>query len=460
MFSSSSSGSVAVNITPENSVLAVSAFDLNLLGGLFPVSGPLLYGQPVALDIQVAGKSGTGAPTGSVTVTDGATILTTVPLAETGHAFVEVDNQPATTGMLVGEHALTVSYSGDNSFNPAVSAPVKLRVIKKTGVSIVTPVPGTITAGAPEKLILVVGGGGLTAFGPGVKGPTGTVQVFDNGKAISGHIPLLFNGPEGPGASQAEFTAPALASGTHSLTLHYSGDANYSPINSSPFTFPALVTVNPTKLAIPQINLRQLPSTISLGQTVNYVGTVRPATANGPIPTGTVSVVSRNGQVFDGPVALTNGNATLIVSFAAANQFEVALSYSGDKTYSPFSSPIMTTQVNRGRPTVTLKAASATVPSRGQTSVTVNVVGAPNNPIISQNHAAIPSGTVQFFDSVNGGPVQPLGHAEFLTIGDGGNPIFTLPTVLPLGSNVITVEYSGDLNWLSGISKEVTVTVK
>jgi Bacterial Ig-like domain (group 3) len=187
---------------------------------------------------------------------------------------------------------------------------------------------------------------------------------------------------------------------------------------------------------------------------------VRPAKASGPTPTGTVSLVSRNGQVFDGPVALTNGNATLIVSFAAANQFEVALNYSGDTNYSPFTSSVLTTQVNRGTPTVTLKAASGIVPPHTQTSLTVNVVGAPNDPIISQNPAARPSGTVQFFDSVDGGGARPLGPAEFLTTGNGGNPIFTLPTVLPLGNNVITVKYSGDVNWLSEISNEVTVTVK
>lgn len=460
MFSSSSSGSVAVNITPENSVVNVSAFEINLAGFLVPVFGPLLYGQPTALEIQVAGKSGTGAPTGSVTVADGGTTLATVPLAESGHTFVEVDNQPVGTGMLVGHHMLTVSYDGDNSFKPAFSAPVKLRVIKKTGVSIITPVPGTITAGAPEKLILLVGGGGLTAFGAGVEAPSGTVQVFDNGKAISGHIPLVFNGPEGQGASQAIFATQSLAAGGHNLSLNYSGDSNYNSIDSFPFAFGAFVQVNPAKLAIPQIKLEQLPSTISLGQTVNYVAMVRPAKAGQPMPTGKVSVVSRNGEVFDGPVVLTNGNASLVVSFAAANQFEVALSYSGDKNYSPFSSAVMTTQVNRGTPTVTLNAASGVVPANTQTSLTVNVVGAPNNPIISQNKNATPSGTVQFFDSVNGAPAQPLGSPEFLTIGNGGNPIFTLPIVLPPGTNVITVQYSGDTNWLPITSKAVAVTVK
>ena len=458
MFSSSSSGSVAVNITPENSKLTVAAFDINLAGGLFPVSGPLLYGQPTILDVQVAGLSGAGAPTGTVTVADGATVLTTVPLAQTGRTFVEVDGLPAATGMQVGHHSFRVSYSGDNSFNPAISAPIKIRVIRKTPVTFIDPVPGTVTAGAPETMVLGVGGAGFTEFGAGVENPSGTVQVFDNGKAISDQIPLVFQGPQGPGASQALFTVSSLSPGTHNLKLHYSGDANYNPVGSNLFAIPATVTVNPAQGAVPQIILQQSPSVISLGQTVNYVATVRPAQQGGPMPTGNVSIVSKNGGVFDGPVALINGNATLIVTYAAANQFEVALSYSGDTKYSPFTSSIISTQVNPGTPTVTLTAASGMVAANTQTSLTVSVVGAPNNPILGPN--GTPTGSVQFFDSVNGGAAQPLGSQEFLTIGNGGNPTYTLPVVLPSGTNVITVQYLGDLNWASGTSNPVTVTVQ
>ena len=460
MFSSSNSASVPVNITPENSVLTVTAFDVNLAGGLFPVSGPLLYGQPAILEVQVAGKSGTGAPTGTVTVTEGAATVATTSLAESGHTFVEVDNQPSGTGMLVGQHTFKVSYNGDNSFRPGFSAPVNLSVIKKTGVTIIKPVPGTITERAPEKLLLLVGGAGFTFFGPGIEGPSGTVRVFDNGKAISAPIPLVFNGPEGSGASQAELTVPSFSRGTHNLILEYSGDANYNQITSFPFTEGATVIVNPATLAVPQVSVHQSPSTISLGQTVNYVGTVKPAKANRPIPTGTVSVVAENGGVLAGPVALTNDNATVVLSFAAASEFEVALSYSGDQNYSPFSSAVLTTEVNRGKPTVALKPASAVVTAGTQTSLTVNVIGAPNNPIISLNPNATPSGTVQFFDSLNGGAAQPLGPAEFLTIGNGGTPIFTLPVVLSPGTNVITVSYSGDLNWLPLTSAQAVVSVK
>ena len=458
MFGSSSSNRVAVNITPENSAVSVRAYDINLAGGLFPVSGPLLYGQPTALEIKVAGASGQGAPTGSVTVAEGANALATVPLAESGHTLVEVDTLPAGSGMLVGHHTLTVSYSGDNSFQPATSAPVKLNVIKKTPVTFIDPVPGTITAGAQETLLLVVGGAGLTEFGPGVEQPSGTAQIFDNNEPISGNIPIVFDGPEGPGAAQAVFKTSALAAGTHNLVLHYSGDSNYNSATSFPFTFPVEVKVRPAKEAVPQITARQSPATIALGETVNYIATVRSGTAGGPVPTGTVKVVTRNGGVLVKPVTLTDGNATLVLTFAVAGDFDVALSYSGDANYSSFTSSVLTTRVHRGTPSVILEAASSSVPANTQTSLTVNVLGAPNNPIISQN--ATPSGTVQFFDSVNEAAPQPLGSAEFLTTGNGGNPIYTLPAVLPAGSNTITVLYSGDSNWLPVSSKPVTVSVQ
>jgi hypothetical protein len=82
---------------------------------------------------------------------------------------------------------------------------------------------------------------------------------------------------------------------------------------------------------------------------------------------------------------------------------------------------------------------------------------APTDPILGP--AGTPSGAVQFFDSVDGAAAQPLGPQEALTIGNGGTPIFTLPTVLPTGTNVITVEYLGDTNWLATTSKPATVAV-
>lgn len=457
MFAPSNSASVAVNITPESALVKVSALEINLNGFPVTVFGSLLYGQPTAFDIQVAGTSGVGAVTGTVTVKDGATALGTFPVARTGKVFVEVDGLPAATGMLVGKHTFTVEYNGDKSFKPAASAPIKLNVIKKTPVTIITPVPLTVTVGAPIELSLLVGGAGL-ALPPGVEFPSGTVQVFDGSKAISGQIPVVFEGPQGPGAAQALFTTSFAKAGTHTLALHYSGDSNYNPVNAFPFVREAQVTVNAPAGAVPKVTLQQSSSTIVLGQSVNYIVTVKPSTAGAAMPTGSVSIVSGNDRVLVGPVPLTDGNSSLVLTFAGAGTFPVTARYSGDNNYSSFSSSVVTTQVNRGTPTVVLKAASGTVAANTQTSLTVSVVGAPTNPILGP--VTTPFGSVQFFDSVNGAAAQPLGSQEPLTLDNGGNMIFTLPTVLPSGTNVITVQYSGDLNWLPTTSKPVTVTVK
>jgi hypothetical protein len=446
-----------VHITPEESAVHPTAWEINLGGFPHTVFGPLLYGQPTAFDIRVVGASRLGTPTGTVTVADGATNLGTFPLAQGGNAFVEVDALPARTGMLVGDHSFTITYNGDNSFKSSVSAPIKLKVLKKTPITLISPVPGTVTAGAPLELLLLVGGAGL-ALPAGVELPSGTVQLFDNNRAISGQIPVVFNGPQGPGAAQAVFNTSTLAAGGHNLSLHYSGDANYNPVTSGPFAFQAFVMVNPPAGKIPKMTVEQSPSTIKLGDTVNYVVTVRPATKGSTTPTGNVSIVSLNGQVFAGPVTLTNGNATLIQSFAAAGAFPVVASYSGDKNYSPFSTAVVDTMVNRGIPKVTLHAA-ASAAAGVQTSLAVTVVGAPNNPIINQNSGATPFGTVEFFDSVDGGPAKHVGEPGVLTLGNGGNSVFTLPIVLPTATNVITARYEGDSNWAATTSNAVTVTV-
>ena len=63
------------------------------------------------------------------------------------------------------------------------------------------------------------------------------------------------------------------------------------------------------------------------------------------------------------------------------------------------------------------------------------------------------------FDSVNGGGSQPLGSPHSLTVGNGGSPVFALPVVLPVGSNVIRGEYLGSPNWAPAFSNTVIVIV-
>ena len=460
MFRSSSSAGVPVNITPEDSVVTVHAVEVTLAHVVKPVFAPVLYGQPVGLEIAVAGKSGKGDVTGTFTVTEGASNLGTGTLAETGHSFVEVDGEPASTGMTPGKHTFIVSYSGDNSFNPSVSVATNVWVIQRFPVTQVAPISVNAVAGESMEVAMLVDPTQPSELPVGVLPPTGTVQLWDNGAPISPQIPVVQNGPFGAGLTQALFTIHSISAGAHTFMATYSGDANYTPVNDQGFDEkPFPITVNAPTSKVPKLTLVQTPTSIKLGQTANYVVTVRPTTANGPMPTGTVSLVGPVDSVQVGPQPLINGNATMILSFASTGEFPLEAKYSGDSTYNEFTSPILNTIVNQGTPTVTVQAASSTVAPNTQTSVTVHVVGAPADPIISLNPAAKPTGTVQFFDSVNGGAAQPLEFPEPLTTGSNGNPIFTLPVVLPPGVHVITAQYSGDSNWLSRTSNAVTVTV-
>ena len=56
--------------------------------------------------------------------------------------------------------------------------------------------------------------------------------------------------------------------------------------------------------------------------------------------------------------------------------------------------------------------------------------------------------------------MHAMGFAQYLTTGNGGNPIFTLPANLPSGTNVIQVKYLGSQDWTQAKSNTVTVTVQ
>jgi Big-like domain-containing protein len=85
-----------------------------------------------------------------------------------------------------------------------------------------------------------------TATGSGVT-PTGTMDFLDGSTTLASGVPL-------DGTGKAVFATSNLAIGSHSMTVHYSGDANYSAGNSSPLTqvvraaSTSLYTVTPCRL--------------------------------------------------------------------------------------------------------------------------------------------------------------------------------------------------------------------
>jgi hypothetical protein len=490
MFASSTSGSVNLTVTPEESTVTVQGFDFDQIGGgVQPITGPTTYGDLIFLQVNVQGKSGVGAATGDVMIQlDQQPPFGPFPLNEAGGALVEFDGinnsgfndlghtglgRLSATGLLAGNHSVQVNYGGDSSFHGAKAAPVAFSVIKGTPQGIIEPLQNAYTAGAPVDFILAEESFSLAQGVKGLEQPTGTVQLFDCGPqtsnactrpvAVSAPIPLAVTTkslqfPEGFAVSQATCRA-AFTKGVHAIRMTYSGDANYLSRGLTGFDAPiAILTVGEPHGLEANFQLKQSPSTISVGQSANYLVTASATEAGDPQPTGSVSLSDEYGDALGGPVALTNGSASFTVPWYFTGPELIYVSYSGDAKYAAINSvALATTVVRPGTPEVTLDASAVTAALNSSTTLIVNVIVPPNPNV---NSPALEGGRVEFFDSVNGAPPVLLGAGpEPLTIANGGNGVFVLSATLPRGTNEVTAKFLGTPSWAVRVSNPVVVDV-
>jgi len=175
--------------------------------------------------------------------------------------------------------------------------------------------------------------------------PGGTV-AFRDGATVIGTATLV-NG-------RATLVTSALAVGTHSLTVAYSGDLEFSASTSAAVT----QTVN---LASTTTSLTSTPNPSAVGQAVTLRATVSPVAPATGVPTG--SVTFRDGATSLGVVALVNGSASLTISTLAAGSHSLTAAYGGSPTFLASTSAAVTQTVNA--------AAPAPPPAAGAETVTI-----------------------------------------------------------------------------------------
>jgi len=146
----------------------------------------------------------------------------------------------ADAALLVGNHTVVATYSGDVDDNPSTSATVT---------ETVQPIPtvtnlGTSASSGPNPQAILV----ATAIGSSGPMPTGTVTFNYSGSGkIIGTATL-----DGSGVATV---VPDLPAGTYSVVATYGGDSMHSPSTSSAITFSGTavgfsVTVNPGSLSL------------------------------------------------------------------------------------------------------------------------------------------------------------------------------------------------------------------
>jgi sugar lactone lactonase YvrE len=221
---------------------------------------PSNVGQNVTFTATVTTGTGTGDLTGTVSFSDGTTVLAAaVPISSGVAAFT-------TSALTAGSHSITASYSGDSGHSSSTSTPPYVQVVNQVFSPTVTAVssslnPSTFGQGVTftAQVSTVAGTGSLT----------GTVTFSDGANVLAPAMPLA--------AGVATFATSTLAVGSHSITASYSGDSGHSASTSTPplvqMVYPAGTTGG--------FDLSVTPATLSLASSQSATVTATLSSRNG-----------------------------------------------------------------------------------------------------------------------------------------------------------------------------------
>jgi len=319
----------------------------------------------------------------------------------------------------------------------------------------VTPTPNPVSLGTQLMVAVTVG-----SSPSGKTTPSGSVTLSGGGYTSSTET-LVSGGTDT--TSSYTFTVPAgaLAGGADTLTVNYTGDANYAPNSQT-----AGVTVN--KLT-PTVNVPTPASlgTIESNQSLVVTGTV---TGSGATPTGTVTV--SYGSTYTSSAATLNGSGQYSVTITPnslpggtpSQTDTLSVNYSGDTNYNSASATtsVIVKFFQVLTPTMTVTPTVSTLNSGSALLVTVSLAcNTPPNPTGSCTGIALPTGTVTLY----GGGFDTQASPATATLTNGtaqfnipANTLNTNPNpALPV-SDTLTATYNGDPNYAQ-VSKTASVSV-
>jgi subtilase family serine protease len=220
-FAHSDSEPVPVIVLPEPSTTTTSFFTLNLNTGATPAfsSGP--YGSLLFVRADVAGKSGFGFASGSVTFTDNGKGLpggSVLRLNSEGNT----ENPNSIDTFSVGKHLIEAVYSGDESFLPSIAPVARFTITQAPTQTTLTSSVPSAAAGTTITLTATVS---TSSFG---NPPTGKVLFSILGKKLGAVVVTGSSDPNtGLASATASISVSSLPVGTDAITATYDGDRNY-----------------------------------------------------------------------------------------------------------------------------------------------------------------------------------------------------------------------------------------
>ena len=398
-------GDYYVNVTyngDENYAEAsfTGGFTVNKINPTVEVNtSDIVYGDTENINITLP-EDATGTVNVTVKGPDGfEKTFTDLPVEDDGTVTVPVEDLNA------GDYTVDVSYSGDNNYNPQ----------KGTGSFNVDKSTPTVSVEGTDIDY----------------GESDTITVNVTGKNITGNVTIFIGGQEydtvdltqTEDGATAVLNIPGLSGGKHTVKAVYNGDDNhYSNQSENQFEVSKVE---------PSIDVK--PTDIDYGQDEDISITLT-GVEGGSAPTGNVTVIVRNSSgdvVFNDTVNLSDGKITVSVEDLPSGDYNVTVSYNGDKNYTSIEDK---KQFSVGKFAPAVSVNTTDIDYHDSESIKVNVTGV--------DGGSTPTGnvTVVVFNET-GGVVYNQTHN--LT-----NGAVTVPVDgLVAGKYNVTVSYNGDDNY-------------
>ena len=331
-------GDGAADLAVANGISNTVSVLINSQGSKMTVTSsanPSLYRQSVTLSTTVgASVTGVPAPTGTVTLKNGSTVLGSGALV--GGLF-----SVTTSSLPTGSDSITAVYSGDSRFQPhtvALTQTVQMASTTTLLTSSANPSDGqsvTFTATVSS-----------TTTGT----PTGNVTFLD-GSTNLGSSALN-------GSGSAAFSTSTLSMGTHSITAAYAGDSNYKSSTS-----PAM-----SQVVQKESTTTTLTSGSSSSGNLTLTATVKPGTAGAP--SGTVNFMDGTNQLGNSTLN-GSGIATLSISTLSGGSHSISAAYVGDGNFDASTSSAISVMADFTLAASAFSPSSVTAGQSATSSITV-----------------------------------------------------------------------------------------
>jgi len=406
---SSGSCSEVVVIKPSTTTI-VSSLNPSNAGQSVTFTATVVYGGPA--------QSFAGA--GSVTFTDGGTVLGTVTLMGTAAAQTFTASY-TTSSLSATTHVITATLNPFVGY--AVSSASLTQVVNPlVATAVLVALPVSEVYGTPTVLTATV----AAANPPGVGTPTGNVIFSLDGTVLT--TQALASGVAG-------YTIPALNVGTHVVTCAYQGDSAYAGVacNSVTIVVSAAATaltisssVNPVSALSPVTFTVHMTVNGSLAGAGNAISLGAVASGGGVAPGGLMGTTDATGTVVF-PESFVPGSYLMTATFAATSNLLG-------------SSASMTEMVTINATSTGLTAVAN--PSYQGQVVTLTAT-------VADTTGVVPVGAVSFEDA---GTVIGAG-----TLNAAGVAVMTTSTLV-VGTHPLTAVFAGNVSFAgstSGVVPEV-----